>query len=345
MPAKPPTVSIMLPARDAAATLDAAARSCLEQSWTDLELVLIENDSTPKTRAIMENLERADSRVRIVHSPPAAGFIAALNLGWRESRGNLLARMDADDICHPQRIARQVAMLESRPDLAACATLVRILRREFDGTISAPLQGYADFEAWLNSVRKPDDIAAQRFIDSPIANPSAMIRREFFEQLGGYRKTEWAEDYDFWLRLIEKDLKIAKCSEILLDWFDSSTRLTRNNIHYAQERFLAAKAHFLARMIKVRKNGVAICGAGPIGKRIARLLQREEIRIHAFLEVSPRRIGNQIAGIPVIGSQSLPLPNHPVMIGAVGLPGARDRIRDLLTSFDYVEGTNFFCVA
>ncbi|MEM7012815.1 MAG: glycosyltransferase, partial [Verrucomicrobiota bacterium] len=219
----------MLPARDAEQTLEVAARSCLEQTFEELELLLIENDSTPGTLAIMEQLKAEDERVRIVHSEPGAGFIAALNLGWREARGQLLARMDADDVCAPERVAKQVEFLQLHPEIAACGALVRIQRRTQTGEVQSPHEGYALFEAWLNSVVTPIQIAAERFVDSPIANPCAMIRRSVFDEIGGYREIEWAEDYDFWLRMLAAGLQIGKVDEVLLDWFDSESRLTRND--------------------------------------------------------------------------------------------------------------------
>ena len=345
MPAWNPLVSIMLPARDAAATLKAAALSCLEQSFSDLELLVIENDSNDETREVMAHIAASDSRARIVSAPAGAGFIAALNLGWQEARGRFLARMDADDVSHPDRIAQQVAFLDYRPDIDACGSLVRILRRGPEGENLEPLQGYLDYQRWLNSVVDPGSIAAQRFVDSPIANPCAMIRREVFGRMGGYHDVSWAEDYDFWLRLLEAGGRIAKVPEFLLDWYDSESRLTRNDEHYSQERFLEAKAHFLSRLRIVNERGIAICGAGPIGKQLARLLKSEGASVRTFFEVNERLIGNRIGGIEVLGSPDLPIAGEVVMIGAVGLPGARDRIRELLQPLGYREGEDFFCVA
>ena len=335
----------MLPAKDAASTLRAAAASSLQQSFSDLELLLIENDSTGDTRQVMAEIAADDKRVRIVSAPKGAGFVAALNLGWREARGRFLARMDADDVNHSQRIARQAAFLEEHPDIDACGSLVRILRRGWQGKVLPPLQGYVEYERWLNSVVHADAITAQRFIDSPVANPCAMIRREVFERVGGYREVAWAEDYDFWLRLLESGGRIAKVPEVLLDWFDSDSRLTRNDGHYAQARFLEAKAHFLGRLEIIGKRGVSICGAGPTGKRLARLLKDEGVEVKAFFEVNERRIGNRIGGVEVMGGPDLRAAGQGVMLGAVGLPGARDRIREWLTPLGYREGEDFFCVA
>ncbi|MGK0188885.1 MAG: glycosyltransferase involved in cell wall biosynthesis [Verrucomicrobiales bacterium] len=340
-----PLISIMLPAKDAAATVRAAAESCLQQTKRDLELLLIENDSTAKTIAVMEQLARSDARVRIVHAPPGVGFIAALNLGWRQSQGEFLARMDADDISYPQRIEKQLQLLNEHPELAACGTAVRIVRRGDHGKILPPLQGFADYQEWLNSVTSPESIAAERFIDSPISNPSAMIRRRVFDQIGGYQVVDWAEDYDFWLRLMENDLLVGKVPEILLDWIDSDSRMTRNDAHYSQRQFLNAKAHFLARLPIVRDAGVEICGAGPIGKRLARLLEIEGVAVTAFYEVSDRKIGNVIGGIPVRGSNDMPRCGKCVMVSAIGVKGGRARVRKLMRPLGYREGIDFFCVA
>ncbi|MFT5466861.1 MAG: GT2 family glycosyltransferase [Verrucomicrobiales bacterium] len=335
----------MLPAKNADSTLESAARSCLNQTFEDLELILIENDSSPGTRSVMEQLRSEDERVRLISAPPGAGFIAALNIGWQDANGELLARMDADDLCAPERIERQVSFLDQHSEVAACGTLVRIRRRDQEGSVQPAFEGYALFEQWLNSVVLESAIAAERFIDSPIANPSAMIRRSVFDQIGGYREVAWAEDYDFWLRMLDAGLRIGKVDQQLLDWFDSESRLTRNDEHYGQDRFLEAKAHFLARLPQVRERGVAISGAGPIGKRLGRLLISKGVRLIAFLEVSPRRIGNEIDGVPILRDTELPLEGRPILIGAVGLRGARQKIRNLVEPLGYIEGSDFFCVA
>lgn len=340
-----PLVSIMLPAQDAATTLRTAATSCLEQTFPDLELILVENDSTPQTIAVMESICLQDPRARILRCPSGGGFIKALNLAWKSARGDYLARMDADDYSYPRRIQKQVQFLRSNATLAAVGSLVRIRLRKDDGSIGAPQQGYAKYQDWLNQLTSSASIAAQRFVDSPIANPCAMIRRSVFDTIGGYRDKVWAEDYDFWLRMLDAGFSLGKVEDVLLDWHDSENRMTRQDARYSQEHFLAAKAHFLAQLKLVRERGMVLCGAGPIGKRLLGLLQKENVDVHAVLEVSERRIGNRIAGVPILGSEALPFQGHPVVIGAVGRPGARTRIRSLVQPFGYVEGHDFFLAA
>ena len=192
----------------------------------------------------------------------------------------------------------------------------------------------------------PEQIAAERFVDSPLANPTTMIRRSILEQYKGYADEIWAEDYDLWLRMLNAGETLGKVDRVLLDWHDSEHRATRTQDRYTQENFQRAKAHYLAKLPIVRERGVSICGAGPIGKKLARRLSDDYfIDVGAFFEVNEKQIGNRIAGIPVLPSEAIPDSPHRVLIGAVGLPGARERIRDLAKPAGFTEGVDFFCVA
>jgi len=344
---KPP-VSILLPARDADTTLSTAIRSCLGQSYENFELILVDHGSIDKTHSIMRNYERKNDRVRVLSRPRSEPFTTMLNHGWCFCAGDLIARMDADDFAHSERLQLQVELLASKPDLAACGTLVHIRKRQ-PGDPRRQLtadSGYARYEAWINSVVTPERIAAERFIDSPLVNPSTLVRRSAFEHLGGYEDVPWAEDYDFWLRMLETGARLGKVEQVLLDWYDSDHRATRRLERYSQDRFHRAKAHYLARLPLVRERGVAICGAGPIGKRLAqRLVHDHKIVAAAFFEVSEKRIGNLIGGIPVLSSEHIADFRHHVLIGAVGLRGARERIRRLAREAAFTEGVDFFCIA
>ena len=166
------------------------------------------------------------------------------------------------------------------------------------------------------------------------------------ESLGGYQDPEWAEDYDFWLRLLEAGHRIGKVELPLLEWFDSDTRATRSKPRYALPRFQAAKAFYLSRLPIVQKLGVTICGAGPIGKEMASLLRARGIHVHAFIEVNEKQIGNEISGVPVLNLDALnQLAGDTVIMAAVGQKGARERIRGLLQAYPLQEGKDFFCVA
>ncbi|MCB2155996.1 glycosyltransferase [bacterium] len=341
-----PRVSILLPARDSAATIGDALTSCLDQTFKDFEILAVDDSSEDETGRIIEQFAAKDGRVRHVATDPPGGLVGALNLAAAEARGEFLARMDADDFAYPERLAKQVALLDARPQVAVASCLIRILG-SVDSREGHPAAGFRRYEEWLNSVVEPDQIARERFVESPIAHPTVMMRREAFESVGGYRDPSWAEDYDLCLRFLDAGMQIAKVPEVLLDWFDGPSRLTRTAPRYSEEAFLHAKAHYLSRLPAIRERGAAISGAGPTGKAIARLLVSREIAVHAFYDVHPRRSGSRIAGIPVHSAEDLPPagPDQPIHLAAVGQPNRRPAIRELLNGLGLVEGVDWFAVA
>lgn len=339
------SISILLPARNAERTLPLAIESCLAQTLPDFELVLVDHGSSDRTFSIMKKYVRRDSRVRAARAPEGSTFVEALNFCNRESRGDLLVRMDADDFSYADRLQCQAKYMGDHPEVVACGTLVRIRLRQKDLGGADPLQGYKEYERWLNGLVTPAAIAGERFIDSPIANPTAMIRRGAMERLGGYGEVEWAEDYDLWLRMLLAGERIGKVGRVLLDWYDSSTRVTRTSNRYSQDNFLQAKAFYLAQEPAVKDCGVSIAGAGRIGKKTARWLKGLGIQVRCFFEVNERRIGNKIGGIPVKDGSRMDEAKGTVLIGAVGVPGAREKIRAQARAAGFVEGEDFFCVA
>lgn len=341
---KRPLVSIALPVRNAGATFQAALGSLQKQSIDDLEIIIVDHGSSDDTASLIRKAAAEDSRIR--HFEGKGTFVEAANLAWEMGTGDFVARMDGDDVAYPDRIEKQLAFLEHNHAIAACGSLVRIVKQAPDGSPAPPDDGYRRYNEWINSVKTPEAILRERFVDSPIPNPTAMIRREVLVETGGYRDPAWAEDYDFWLRLLQKGYSIGKVDEVLLDWYDFEQRSTRTLARYELSQFQSAKAHYLSQIEKVRDLGVFICGAGPVGKEFARLIGAKKIKIHAFIEVNKRQIGNHIHGIPVMGTETYPdFKNKAVALSAIGQPAAREKVRGDLLPAGFREGHDFFCVA
>ena len=151
-----------------------------------------------------------------------------------------------------------------------------------------------------------------------------MARREALLEAGGYRCCGWAEDHDLYLRLLARGMRFGKVPEVLLDWRDGPGRLTRTHPDYAEAQVWRMKAHHLAQLTKVETQGVVICGAGPIGKRLGRLLRAAGVTVHGFFEVHPRRIGQRIGGVPVAGPEEFGARwREAVLLSAVGVDGGR----------------------
>ena len=335
-----PRVSVILPVYNADKTLYSAAKSCLDQTYKDLELIIIDDGSTDRSAEISNSLVSSDSRVSFIRCDENVGVSSAIEKGRRISSGSFIARMDADDMSHPDRIKKQVEVLDANSSLSGCGTSVRLM----NAPRTDPGRGFSAYVNWLNGLNDVESLASQRFIDSPIANPSSMVRSSDLAMVGGFSDPEWAEDYDLWLRFLDAGMKLMNIPEVLFDWYDSMTRLTRSSDRYSLARFSQAKAHYISKLKLAIDNGVEIAGAGPIGKRIANDIISEGISVNRFYEVNERRIGKFIHGVEVFGYSSL-RSGASMLISAVARPGAREIIRESAISSGFCEGVDYFCVA
>jgi glycosyltransferase involved in cell wall biosynthesis len=330
-----PELSVVLPVRNAEATLAEAIESCLEQTWGEFELIVVLNGGEDRSVEIAEQYAKADSRMRLVRSPASEGVAGAMKRGVEEAQGALIARMDADDRSLPTRFERQREFLHAHAEIGVVSGEVRLVN-----SLGAGMERYVE---WVNGLRTSQAVARERFVECPVVQPSLMMRREAIAQAGGYRVMDWAEDHDLFLRMLEKGIQFGKVEELVLDWRDGEGRLTRSHAAYGVDQVWRMKAHHLARVSKIREGGVALCGAGPIGKRLARLLLALGVEVHGFFEVNPKRVGAIIAGVPVASSEELGSRwREAVLLSAVGIAGGRGRVREPAMRAGYAEGEDFF---
>ncbi len=316
---RPPTVSIALPCRNAAATLDEALDSLVAQSCSDFEIVVVDDGSTDRTAAILAEWVSRDDRIKAITVPPS-GIVSALQTAAETAIGRLLARMDADDVAARDRLERQVAFLDHHPNLAACGTGVRYIppHRVRDGA--------RRYEEWINSVVTPEEIERDLYVECPIPHPTLLIRREAFDEVGGYRHTEWPEDYDLILRLSQAGHRLGKLPDVLLQWREGPDRLSRTDVRYGDDAFRRCKVHYLSH--RIRDRPVVIWGAGPVGKAFALALKRKDHVISAFVDVDPRKIGQEIHGTPVSPACDALQLRDTYALAAVGSAEGRAAIRD-----------------
>ncbi len=331
-----------MPCYNAAAMLPEALRSLAEQTFPDYEIVAVDDGSTDATAALLNQAAARDTRIRVIHQEHS-GIVAALQRGLAACRAPLVARMDADDIAHPDRLARQVAFLDAHPEIAVLGCRVEAFPAD------RVREGFRVYLDWQNRLLTDADIRREMFIESPFAHPSVMFCREVVLAVGGYQDRGWAEDYDLWLRLYLTDARFAKLPDVLLYWRDHPARLTRVDPRNSLENFLRAKAYYLIRGLLHDRDAVIVWGAGMIGRRLSKHLQRAGAPLRAFLDVDPRKIGRTKRGLPIYAPDDLPRlwaqARRPVLLAAVGARGARALIRQYLTALELVEGVDWWCVA
>jgi len=326
-------VSVVFPIGPGVPRARCALDDLLAQRWERLEIVAVLNGCLPGVRA--EFLSCRDERLRVIDLGEEPHLMTALEVAVDESRGEWLARMDSDDRCAPSRIGEQVRLLMSGGcEVASCGI-------SLEGALGEGMRRYVD---WVNGLDSPERVSQERFIESPVVQPTVIMSKKLFLESGGYLRNGFAEDYDLWLRLLEHGARFGKVPGKLYQWRDRAGRLTRSDPRFGQKKMLELKADALSRLDRVRENGVAISGAGPIGKVLARELLQRGIRVHGFFEVSPKRVGSICRGAPVAGLDEFGTRwREAVLLSAVGVPGGREKVRAVAEAAGYQEGRDFWC--
>jgi glycosyltransferase involved in cell wall biosynthesis len=201
-----PKVSVVLPVHNCEHFVAQAVESILSQSYRDLELVAIDDGSRDGSLAILRSF--TDPRLVILVNETNLGLIKTLNKGFAAARGQYLARMDADDIAHPDRLSVQISRLESNPDLGGISCLPhqmdesgRNFRRShlYETTTTAAIEFVLAFE-------------------NPVLHPGIVLRREAMDGLS-YRdeiEVRHVEDYDLWARMVLAGHRIESIAVPLL---------------------------------------------------------------------------------------------------------------------------------
>lgn len=286
-----PAVSVLMPARDAAQTITAAAGSILNQTHGDLELVVVDDASQDDTAARVLALH--DQRVKLLRLERRHGVAGALNIGLAECRAPLIARMDADDLAYPERLERQLAFLEARPQVVALGSWVRLVG-SVRGTWSLPTA--------------PREVEAAMLFTCPICQPSVVLRAGALRAIGGYPSDyPYAEDYAMLARLAGQG-DLANLPEVLLDYTRHPQSVSGRFAARQQADCERLQRQLLARMglsvapATMRLHGL-VASAGLLDAALhrqvlawTRTLQKANARSRTFEPAALERVIGQLTG-------------------------------------------------
>lgn len=337
--ARRPLVSVLIPVYNAHTTLRRALTSLQRQHYSHWECVLVDDGSTDLSAHVARGFSAQDPRFRLC-TEPHRGIVAALNTGLGLCRGEFVARFDADDLMHPERLEQQVRALTTDVDLDAVGCHVQLFPRR---SLSPKRLAY---QHWLNSLFNASDVFRDRFVECPVAHPSLLLRRKTLEHLG-YRSLGWAEDYDLVLRLLQTGPRVGVVPLPLLAWRDGRARLSRTDENYGLERFTRCKAHFLAATWLSGRNDYVLWGHGDTGRSLRRALAEQGKSASLIVDVHPGRIGQVIHGCRVVHPEQLHATNaanHKIVASVAGL-AARSDLRTIAARIGLVEGRDYIVAA
>lgn len=210
-------VSVIMPVCNAENVVKTAVESILAQSLSDFEFIIVDDGSTDQTVKVIRSFK--DNRIRLVCQSQKKGVAATLNTGLRQTTSPYIARMDADDIAHKDRLAIQINYLDRHHDIGVVCSWVKIIDKEGKET------------GCLHYPTSDKRLKRLLFRRNCIIHPTVVVRKAFLMQYGGYDEDlEGAEDYDLWLRLALHTRFHTVSRELL--WY----RLSSGSVSYQENR-------------------------------------------------------------------------------------------------------------
>jgi hypothetical protein len=238
-PEKPPLVSVVVPVFNALPYLDEALASLVDQSYSNIEIIAVDDGSTDSSSQTLARWASRDRRIRVL-TQERAGLVLTLKNGCAAVRGRYLARLDADDVALTNRIERQVEYLEAHPDVALLGGGAIFL--DDGGTPFAEVAYPAHHEDLVDALET----------SCPFVHSAVMMRTEAFRAVGGYRELfPRGEDYDLWLRFSER-FKVANLGEPLVGYRIHGHQTTLSTLDDEARWSLVARAAHRARTEKGR---------------------------------------------------------------------------------------------
>ena len=288
-----PTVSVVLAVRNGGVDLPEALGTILNQSFTDFELIAINNGSTDGTREFLDQV--ADPRVRVYHQEDR-GLAAALNRGISLARGRYIARQDHDDWALPTRIAQQVAFLDANPDHALVGTRAEV----WIG--NSPTGRFHDH---------PTNDADLRFallFNNYFVHSSVMMRKTALDQVGVYttdRSRQPPEDYELWSR-IARQFRVANLPERLTIYREVPTSMSREGANPFMEKLILISAENLAAA------ATGVPQPQPVHQDIACLVHGQPDKMSRDADIEAMCAAIAMAGKLIFGDRSFDPDSDPV---------------------------------
>jgi len=207
---KLPTISVILPIYNCELYIKEAVDSVLNQTFRDFELIIIDDCSTDSTLKIIKSYQ--DSRIKLIEKEKNSGYTDSLNMAIKLAKGKYIARMDGDDICMPERFAKQVEFLNANCEVILCGTAIQII----------------DSEKVLKHPLTHEEILVKLCFGTSFCHPSVMVRKEILLENNYDKSFEPAEDFELWTRLAFLG-KLANLDAVLLQYREHPNQISNTN--------------------------------------------------------------------------------------------------------------------
>ena len=329
-----PLVSILIPFKNVEAYFEECLKSIQEQTYKNWEVLAVNDHSNDSSLEIAEHFANVDSRFKICTNDKS-GIITALRIAYRNSNGEFITRMDADDYMAENRIHCMVTSLMKNGMGSVAIGQVNYFSK------NGVNDGYSRYEKWLNKLTATGANYQEIYKECVIPSPCWMVHKNDLNACGAFTPNRYPEDYDLAFRFYEKGLTCIPCNEILHYWRDYSTRTSRTSEHYAQNYFLDIKLYYFLKLEYDVTKTLVIWGAGKKGKTIAQSLIELKIEFIWVCD-NPKKIGKDIYGIRLKHYTELETINASQSIITVANEEEQEFINSFFQKIGQVPATDYF---
>lgn len=281
-----PLVSIIIPFKNTEDYIEACFTSILKQTYTNFEVLAVNDNSSDASANIVQRITTKDSRFKILNNK-GSGIISALQLAYSKASGDMITRMDSDDLMTANKLQ---VMVTNLLDYGKGHLALGKVNYFAENGIN---DGYASYEKWLNDLTEKAANYTEIYKECVIPSPCWMVYKTDFDLCGGFNPNTYPEDYDLAFRFYKIGLKCIPSTEVLHLWRDYNTRTSRTSEHYVENNFLELKIKYFLRLERQIDKKIVIWGAGKKGKKIAQLLIEKKLNFEWVCD-NPKKIGKHI---------------------------------------------------
>lgn len=256
-----PIISIIMPVYNTEEFLRECLASITNQTFKDWELIAVDDFSTDGSREILEEFSINDERIRWLANCEK-GIIPALELAYKNSTGNLIHRMDSDDIMPLDKLETLYNIHLSNPQAVITGSV------SYFSTGKEMKRGFLDYADWLNLLNVENTHFANIYYECPLASPAWLIPRIIIEKIGGITSGIYPEDYDLIFRLYKHQIPIIGTEKVVHLWRDHNDRASRTQEVYQDQNFFDLKLRYFNQIDRDTSRRLVLWGAGRKGKQL-----------------------------------------------------------------------------
>ena len=281
-----PTISILMPVHNAGDFLSECLVSIVAQTYTNWELIAVDDFSTDNSLSILKEWVAKDLRISVLENSQK-GIIPALQLAFETSKGDYISRMDADD----KMPINKLELLMGAMPLDKKTIVTGMVRYFSDSPVS---EGYVRYETWLNSLISAKNHWQNIYRECVIASPNWLVHRSCFEDCFGFEQLNYPEDYDMVFKWFEHGFSVISVPEVTHLWREHPNRTSRTVEAYQQKAFFQLKTRYFIQNHWSNKK-FQLIGRSEKGKLVASILLENNLDFDWF-DVNASKITTLILG-------------------------------------------------